>query len=56
MKNIPEAIPDKFTKIEGDIRAFDRQRKSDAPKLINPVPNPRFDEVYHSGIAWLESL
>lgn len=38
------------------LRELHKQRKSDAPKLINPVPNPRFDEVYHDGVTWLESL
>ncbi|NJA04443.1 SocA family protein [Methylococcaceae bacterium WWC4] len=38
------------------LRELHKQRKSDAPKLINPVPNPRFDAVYHDGVTWLESL
>ena len=38
------------------LRDLHKQRKSDAPKLINPVPNPRYDEVYHDGVTWLESL
>lgn len=38
------------------LRELHKQRKSDVPKLINPVPNPRYDEVYHNGVNWLESL
>ncbi|MFZ2451611.1 MAG: hypothetical protein WAW36_13930 [Methylovulum miyakonense] len=38
------------------LRELHKQRKSDTPKLINPVPNPRYDEVYQEGVVWLESL
>ena len=41
---------------EAALRDLHKQRKSDATKLINPVPNPRYDEVYHDGVTWLESL
>jgi len=31
------------------------QRKLSAPKLINPVPNPRYDDVYDKGVEQMES-
>ena len=31
-----------------------RQRKEVA--LVNPVPSPRYDDVYFEGLAWLDSL
>ncbi len=38
------------------LRELRQQRKSESPKLINPVANPRFDDVYNEGVAWLDSL
>ena len=38
------------------LRELHKQRKSEASKLINPVPNPRYDKVYKDGVDWLESL
>ncbi|MEC4747454.1 hypothetical protein U2W12_03115 [Methylomicrobium sp. Wu6] len=38
------------------LRELHKKKKSEAPKLINPVINPRYDDVYAAGIAWLESL
>ena len=38
------------------LRELRQQRKSEAPKLINSVTNPRYDEVYKEGVAWLDSL
>ena len=38
------------------LRELRQQRKSEAPKLINPVTNLRHDEVYKQGVAWLDSL
>ena len=30
--------------------------KSKQPELVNPVPRPRYDEIYEQGVSWLESL
>ena len=38
------------------LRELQKQRKSDAQKLVNPVLNPRYDEIYQEGVVWLESL
>ncbi len=40
------------------MRQLREQRKSRSPKksLVNPVENPRYDEVYEEGIAWLDDL
>lgn len=35
-------------------RYKNRQRKE--RELINPVTNPRYDDVYHQGITWLDGL
>ena len=36
-----------------DKRGSFSKTKSD---LVNPVNNPRYDQVYHQGLAWLDSL
>ena len=36
------------------LQEIHKQHKLNKPKLINPVPNPRFDEVYYRGVAWLD--
>ena len=33
-----------------------KDKTSKKPKLINPVSNPRYDQVYEEGIAWLDKL
>jgi hypothetical protein len=38
------------------LRELRQQRKSEPPKLVNPVTNPRYDDVYNEGVAWLDSL
>ena len=40
------------------IRQLREKRKSRRLKkfLVNPVKNPRHDEVYEEGIAWLDDL
>jgi hypothetical protein len=32
------------------------RRRPDKQRLINPVPNPRYDEVYAAGLRWLDTL
>ena len=39
-----------------DLRAMYKNRERKAHNLINPVKNPRYDDVYFEGIAWLDSL
>ena len=38
------------------LRARHKNKRKKDSKLINPVKNPRYDDVYHEGIAWLDSL
>lgn len=44
------------TKTLQALRELHQQRKSEKPKLINPVPNPIYDDIYKEGVAWLDSL
>ena len=37
---------------KGALRTFKKRK----PKLIYPVPNPRYDEIYDEGVKWLDSL
>ena len=39
-----------------ELRARYKNRRRKERKLINPVNNPRYDNVYYEGIAWLDSL
>lgn len=38
------------------LREQRKSRSSRKSKLINPVTNPRYDEIYEEGIAWLDDL
>ena len=33
-----------------------KNRQRPDSKLINPVKNPRYDDIYNEGVAWLDSL
>lgn len=55
MENISNRKKKDFHQKMNALRELHQQRKSEAPKLINPVTNPRYDEVYKEGVAWLES-
>ena len=33
-----------------------RGKQVNRPKLVNPVPAPRYDDVYERGVAWLEEI
>lgn len=63
-KNIPtlrlDSLSNKKKKVFqnklNELRGVLQKKREDKPKLINPVPNPRYDEVYKSGIFWLETL
>ena len=38
------------------LRVRHKNKRKEDSKLIKPVKNPRYDDVYHEGIAWLDSL
>lgn len=49
----------KRKKLKERMRALQEKHKSRGPKalrLVNPVKNPRYDEIYEEGIAWLDDL
>ena len=45
-----------FEKRMCELRERHKNRQRKEHKLINPVKNPRYDDVYFEGIAWLDSL
>jgi hypothetical protein len=55
MENLSNKKKKDFQQRIASLRELHQQRKSTAPKLINPVLNPRYDKVYEEGVAWLES-
>ena len=54
--NLSEAKKKEFGKRMRELRARYKNRQQQKRKLINPVKNPRYDDVYYEGIAWLDSL
>ena len=38
------------------LRVRHKNKRKEDSKLIKPVKNPRYDDVYHEGIAWLDNL
>ena len=38
------------------LRVRHKNKRKEDSKLIKPVKKPRYDDVYHEGIAWLDSL
>lgn len=38
------------------LQARHQHRNENALRLINPVKNPRYDDVYREGVAWLDQL
>ncbi len=46
----------KFRERMRALRAKYKNRGKKAPRLINPVPDARYDEVYDEGMNWLDSL
>lgn len=49
----------KKKKFKERMRVLQEKYKSRGPKelrLVNPVKNPRYDEIYEEGIAWLDDL
>lgn len=56
MENLSNKKKKRFS--EG-LRALRENREGKEPKqinLINPIKNPRYDEIYKDGIAWLDNL
>jgi hypothetical protein len=39
-----------------EIQKENSHRVTTTNRLVNPVPNPRFDEIYEQGVEWLDSL
>jgi len=39
-----------------EIRREHSNRNIPSNRLVNPVPNPRYDDIYKRGIEWLDSL
>lgn len=56
MENLSNKKKKNMRQKMAELRDLHQQRKSEAPKLINPVTNPRYDDVYKAGVAWLETL
>ena len=56
MENLSNKKKKDFQQKMTALRELHQQRKSETPKLIKPVTNPRYDDVYKEGVAWLESL
>jgi hypothetical protein len=49
----------KKKKLKERMQALREKYKSRKPKeleLVQPVKNPRYDEIYEEGIAWLDDL
>lgn len=45
-----------FSEQMATLRERHRAKQKDKPRLVSPVENPRYDEVYDTGIAWLDEL
>ncbi|RUQ78589.1 hypothetical protein [Legionella septentrionalis] len=46
----------KFSQEMESLRKIFREQKKNKKPLLNPVPSPRYDEVYENGVEWLDSL
>jgi len=56
MESLSKKKKKDFQQKMASLQKLHQQRKLDTPKLINPVANPRYDDVYKEGVAWLDSL
>ena len=54
--NLSSRKKKEFGKRMCELRASHKNRQRKDLKLINPVKNPRYDDVYFKGLAWLDSL
>ena len=56
MDNLSNKKKKEFGKRMSELRTRYNNRKRKEHELINPVATPRYDDVYHQGIAWLDGL
>ena len=56
MDNLSNKKRKEFGKRMSELRERYKNRQREEHKLINPVTTPRYDDVYHQGIAWLDGL
>ena len=56
MDNLSNKKKKEFGKRMSELRTRYKNRQRKDCKLINPVTTPRYDDVYHQGIAWLDGL
>lgn len=56
MESLTAKKKKKFGQDMATLRASYQKRKASTPLLINPVANPRYDEVYKQGVAWMDEL
>ena len=56
MDNLSEKKKKKLKERMQALQEKQKSRKPKAPRLVQLVKNPRYDEVYEAGIAWLDDL
>jgi len=56
MDNLSEKKKKKLKERMHALQEKQKSRKPKAPRLVQLVKNPRYDEVYEAGIAWLDDL
>jgi hypothetical protein len=56
MDNLSEKKKKKLKERMHALREKHKSRKPKELKLVHPAKNPRYDEVYEEGIAWLDDL
>lgn len=48
---------DKFSEGMKELRKeFQKKKLNNKKNLINPIKNPRYDDIYYEGLKWLNSL
>ena len=56
MDNLSNKKRKEFGNRMSELRERYKNRQRKEHKLINPVTTPRYDDVYHQGITWLDGL
>lgn len=56
MENLSAKKQKKFKERMRALQENHRSRPSKETALVNPVKNPRYDEIYEEGIVWLDDL
>lgn len=56
MDNLSNKKKKEFGKRMSELQTRYKNRQRKERKLINPVTTPRYDDVYHQGITWLDGL